>query len=140
MHTCMHSHIPAYTCIGLHTLHTYITYIYIYVHIGLHNYVLTWLLIVLYIIICKLSFQTLGWADIAYNFLIGEDGRVYEGRGWKVHGAHTLGYNDSSVGISFIGYFASRAPCDAALRATQELIRLGVKEVNNTMNFFICLI
>jgi len=40
-----------------------------------------------------------------------------------------MGYNDSSVGIGFIGFFESRAPCDAALRATQELIRMGIKEV-----------
>src|SRR6218665_3249131 len=61
--------------------------------------------------------------------MIGEDGRVYEGRGWKVHGAHTTNYNDSALGIGFIGIFETRAPRDVALRATHELIRLGVKEV-----------
>ncbi|XP_052217514.1 peptidoglycan-recognition protein SC2-like [Dreissena polymorpha] len=34
-----------------------------------------------------------GWYDIGYNFLVGEDGNVYEGRGWKYIGAseHSTG-------------------------------------------------
>ena len=27
-----------------------------------------------------------GWWDIGYNFLIGEDGRIYEGRGFHIQG------------------------------------------------------
>ncbi len=37
-----------------------------------------------------------GWSDIGYSFLVGGDGKIYEGRGWNVVGAHTSGYN--SVG------------------------------------------
>jgi peptidoglycan recognition protein len=29
-----------------------------------------------------------GWSDIGYNFIVGEDGNVYEGRGWTKVGAH----------------------------------------------------
>jgi N-acetylmuramoyl-L-alanine amidase len=36
--------------------------------------------------------------DIGYNFLIGEDGNVYEGRGWDEVGDHTFGYNFASLG------------------------------------------
>ena len=36
----------------------------------------------------------LGWPDIGYNYLVGEDGQAYEGRGWNKEGAHTYGYND----------------------------------------------
>nr|XP_014425775.1 peptidoglycan recognition protein 3-like [Pelodiscus sinensis] len=43
-----------------------------------------------------------GWCNLAYNFLIGEDGNVYEGRGWNTEGAHTYGYNDIALGIAFI--------------------------------------
>ena len=88
-------------------------------------------------ILYRMMLQTIGWADIGYNFLIGEDGRVYEGRGWKVTGAHTFSYNDSSIGISFIGIFETRAPSDVALRATHELIRLGVKEVRQPSELII---
>lgn len=30
------------------------------------------------------------WGDIGYNFLIGGDGFVYEGRGWMMEGVHTF--------------------------------------------------
>ena len=39
-----------------------------------------------------------GWSDIGYNFVVGEDGNVYEGRGWNSVGAHTYGYNNRSIG------------------------------------------
>ena len=29
-----------------------------------------------------------GWSDIGYSFLVGEDGNIYEGRGWSKVGAH----------------------------------------------------
>ena len=48
---------------------------------------------------------TKGWSDIAYNFVVGEDGNVYEGRGWNAVGAHTYGYNEESIGICIIGDF-----------------------------------
>jgi len=32
------------------------------------------------------------WWDIGYNFLIGEDGRIYEGRGFDAQGAHWYVY------------------------------------------------
>ncbi|GJQ80201.1 putative peptidoglycan-recognition protein, partial [Trypoxylus dichotomus] len=45
------------------------------------------------------------WSDIGYNFLIGSDGRIYEGRGWGKIGAHARGWNTNSVGICFMGMF-----------------------------------
>lgn len=46
------------------------------------------------------------WFDIGYNFVIGEDGNVYEGRGWDYVGAHAPGYNTQSIGICVIGDFS----------------------------------
>ncbi|XP_018419661.1 PREDICTED: peptidoglycan recognition protein 1-like [Nanorana parkeri] len=66
------------------------------------------------------------WCDIGYNFLIGEDGAVYEGRGWTTIGAHATTYNPISIGISFIGSFTDRAPNNAALNAAKQLIACGV--------------
>uniref|UniRef100_A0A8C8SPZ3 Peptidoglycan-recognition protein n=1 Tax=Pelusios castaneus TaxID=367368 RepID=A0A8C8SPZ3_9SAUR len=63
-----------------------------------------------------------GWCNIAYNFLIGEDGQVYEGRGWNTEGAHTFGYNDISLGIAFIGDFTGRSPNAAAWTALKHLL------------------
>ena len=39
-----------------------------------------------------------GWSDIGYSFLVGGDGKVYEGRGWNHVGAHTSGYNSEGIG------------------------------------------
>lgn len=49
-----------------------------------------------------------GWFDIGYSFVIGEDGNVYEGRGWDYVGAHAPGYNTQSIGICIIGDFSSK--------------------------------
>ncbi|KAM8710467.1 hypothetical protein ACLKA7_017136 [Drosophila subpalustris] len=62
------------------------------------------------------------WDHIGYNFLIGGDGLVYEGRGWDAQGAHTLGYNADSIGISFIGTFIKIWPTEQQLRACQLLM------------------
>lgn len=48
------------------------------------------------------------WSDIGYNFLVGEDGNVYEGRGWGKKGAHTKPYNGKSIGICVIGNYESK--------------------------------
>ncbi|XP_046565318.1 LOW QUALITY PROTEIN: uncharacterized protein LOC124274032 [Haliotis rubra] len=68
-----------------------------------------------------------GWSDIGYNFAIGDDGNVYEGRGWGAVGAHTGGYNKVSVGIAFIGKFNDREPSKAALDALMALLSYGVR-------------
>uniref|UniRef100_F7DQG1 Peptidoglycan recognition protein 1 n=1 Tax=Equus caballus TaxID=9796 RepID=F7DQG1_HORSE len=71
--------------------------------------------------------RTRGWCDVTYNFLIGEDGLVYEGRGWDIQGAHAGGgWNSKSIGISFMGNYMDRAPPQRALRAAQSLLACGV--------------
>ncbi|KAB0797681.1 hypothetical protein PPYR_08674 [Photinus pyralis] len=66
------------------------------------------------------------WNDIGYNFLIGGDGSVYEGRGWGKSGAHTRNYNNKSIGICVIGNYQSTSPNDSALAALKTLIQEGV--------------
>ena len=66
------------------------------------------------------------WFDIGYSFLIGEDGNVYEGRGWNSCGAHAPGYNNQSIGICIIGDFSDSLPNAAALKAVNALIEYGV--------------
>lgn len=70
--------------------------------------------------------QSLGWNDIGYNFLIDRFGRIWEGRYGGVvalvRGAHTLGFNYNSFGVSLIGNFERRAPSRYAVRA---LVRLA---------------
>ncbi len=68
-----------------------------------------------------------GFSDIAYNFLVAPDGRVYEGRkardyaageiptdedtaGKGVRGAHSQGTNTASMGVCLLGDFTSHLP------------------------------
>lgn len=55
---------------------------------------------------CNLSyFPPFQEVLLSLRFLIGGNGRVYEGAGWHHVGAHTKDYNKRAVGISFIGDF-----------------------------------
>ncbi|KAI4471994.1 peptidoglycan recognition protein [Holotrichia oblita] len=67
------------------------------------------------------------WDDIAYSFLVGCDGNVYEGRGWTAVGAHTYSFNKYAIGISFIGCFVNKLPPKMALLNAKQLIAYGVK-------------
>ncbi|XP_055843403.1 peptidoglycan-recognition protein SA-like [Episyrphus balteatus] len=69
---------------------------------------------------------SLGYSDIGYNFLIGNDGLVYEGCGWHKIGAHTYGYNRNGTGIAFIGDFTDKLPSRKALNAAKKLLHCGV--------------
>jgi hypothetical protein len=79
-----------------------------------------------------------GWDDIGYNFLIDEQGRIYEGRwardydagethsgedrnNFGVVGAHALNANGGAVGVCLLGTFTSRAPTAAAIDALGRL-------------------
>jgi N-acetylmuramoyl-L-alanine amidase len=69
-----------------------------------------------------------GWNDIGYSYLIGEDGRVYEGRTWGVVGSHTFNYNSIAYGFCVIGDFMERPPNAQALETTQKIIECGVEQ------------
>ncbi|KAF5402092.1 Peptidoglycan recognition protein 5 [Paragonimus heterotremus] len=51
--------------------------------------------------------NTQKWSDIGYSFLVGNDGKVYEGRGWGVVGAHAKGANSRSVAFGQPQHFRS---------------------------------
>ena len=74
-----------------------------------------------------------GWWDIGYNFLVGENGYVYEGRGWDSMGAHARNWNGVSIGIAFIGTFSNRTPNEAAINAARQLISSGVNQVRSAV-------
>ncbi|XP_018318745.1 peptidoglycan-recognition protein SB2-like isoform X2 [Agrilus planipennis] len=66
------------------------------------------------------------WNDIGYNFLVGSDGKIYEGRGFNVVGAHTYRYNTDSFAIAFVGTFVNKLPPSKAIIEARKLIALGV--------------
>jgi len=74
----------------------------------------------------KFHMDTRKYNDIAYNFLIVPSGRVYEGRGKEVEGAHTLGHNED-CGIAFVGDYSKQKLTRAQIVAYKNLRRkLGV--------------
>ncbi|CAH2209432.1 jg23250 [Pararge aegeria aegeria] len=70
-----------------------------------------------------------GFDDIAQSFVVGGNGKVYEGAGWKV-GAHTLRWNDKSIGISFIGDYREKLPTEQAIKAVQDFLACSVSTKN----------
>ena len=69
-------------------------------------------------LILKEFLEDFEFSDIAYNYMIGEDGNIYEGRGTYV-GAHTRGEdrptkkfpgmtNSNTIGIAILGKFSGQ--------------------------------
>lgn len=56
--------------------------------------------------------------DVDYNFLINQQGVIFEGRGWDVIGSHCTGYNTSGIGVCVIG---NNQLSDAAKRSLAKL-------------------
>jgi N-acetylmuramoyl-L-alanine amidase len=75
--------------------------------------------------------QSLGYCDIAYNFLIDNYGVAYEGRlggiDQPVLGAHSLNWNTGTTGIAIVGTFSSVLPSNATLGTLEGLIRWKFK-------------
>lgn len=66
--------------------------------------------------------KTLGWLGIGYNMYIRKDGKIYLGRPLDTVGAHTVGYNNISVGICFEGNFENETMSAAQLAAGKKAI------------------
>ncbi|MFH0852164.1 MAG: N-acetylmuramoyl-L-alanine amidase [bacterium] len=73
---------------------------------------------------------TNGWGDIGYNYLIDQDGKIYEGRfgGNGSRGAHAFNskmsenFNYGSIGIALIGSFASEPVKPIMQQSLERLI------------------
>ncbi|KAG5676720.1 hypothetical protein PVAND_006532 [Polypedilum vanderplanki] len=65
--------------------------------------------------------------DIPYNYLIGGDGKVYEGRGFEFEGQHTANlhgteFNSIGICIAFIGNYNVTSPNENQLNVLREFI------------------
>ncbi|MDQ3072016.1 MAG: N-acetylmuramoyl-L-alanine amidase [Bacteroidota bacterium] len=82
-----------------------------------------------------------GWDDVGYNYLIAQDGTIYNGRDGRgalddddTKGAHFCAKNDATMGISMIGTFNDGLPPDTALRALTQLMAWKInKDALNVM-------
>jgi len=82
----------------------------------------------------KYHMETMGWSDIGYHAGIelvssgGEDNfEVLLGRRWDIPGAHTVGYNNTSLGLCFVGNFDVVEPPEEALLLGKKVIELWMK-------------
>lgn len=88
--------------------------------------------------------DSLGWCDIAYNFVIDRFGRTWQGRSGDVTkpimGGHAKGFNTSSLGVAFLGQYEPGAsptvdhPSQAALDAARDLVawKFGIHGIDPT--------
>ncbi|MGW1589500.1 FG-GAP-like repeat-containing protein [Streptomyces sp. NPDC002386] len=67
-----------------------------------------------------------GYFDIGYNFVVDRCGQIFEGRSGgmdlPVVGAHDIGFNTNTVGISYIGNYMSAKPSRAALDSIARIV------------------
>ncbi len=80
--------------------------------------------------------RSLGWSDIGYNFLVDRFGRIWVGRAGgpakSVRGAHTLGFNHSSTGISVIGNFETTKPNRKIVKAISRVAAWKLHQYGRT--------
>lgn len=67
--------------------------------------------------------------------MIGEDGQVYEGRGWNHVGAHTYGWNRIAIAFSIMGNYMTRIPNQKAIDALKEIISVGISKGKITKDY-----
>lgn len=76
--------------------------------------------------------QVLGWCDIGYNALVDRYGQTFEGRiggiKYSVIGAHALGFNDRTFGVSILGDYEQVTPPQAAFTAVQNIIAMRLHD------------
>ncbi|MFF5155163.1 N-acetylmuramoyl-L-alanine amidase [Streptomyces sp. NPDC000348] len=67
-----------------------------------------------------------GYYDIGYNFVVDRCGQIFEGRSGgmdlPVTGAHDVGFNTDTLGISYLGNFESARPSRAALDSIARVV------------------
>lgn len=67
-----------------------------------------------------------GYCDLGYHFLVGQDGRIFEGRPMPFLGAHAGGANTNNIGISLMGNYEEAEPTQKQLDAVAKVMK-GLK-------------
>jgi peptidoglycan hydrolase-like amidase len=68
--------------------------------------------------------QSRGWGDVGYNYLIDEEGQIYEGKagGKYVVAGHAYCHNVNTIGVALLGNFEVEKPSQDQMKALQWLI------------------
>ncbi len=69
------------------------------------------------------------WSDIGYNYMVGQDGTIFEGRSSgiqpvdndNVQGAHFCGKNSGTMGICLLGTYTTVEPTEAAMISLERI-------------------
>jgi N-acetylmuramoyl-L-alanine amidase len=87
--------------------------------------------------------NTLGYCDIAYNFVIDRFGGIWEARDGGVDkpviGGHAGGFNTGSVGVALLGNNSTAAVPDAQYRSLVQLLRwrLSIARIDPSLGFIV---
>lgn len=63
-----------------------------------------------------------GWDGIGYNWYIEKSGLLKKGRDETKTGAHTIGYNEKSIGICLAGNFDATLPTQPQIDTLKKLL------------------
>ncbi|XP_070503130.1 peptidoglycan recognition protein 4-like isoform X2 [Chironomus tepperi] len=90
----------------------------------------------------SIQIQDFSLEDIPYNFLIGADGNVYEGRGFGYQGQHTRNiaateYNSIGIMIAFIGNYKSTSPSLDQIILLENFIKFFQESGNISSQYLI---
>lgn len=66
--------------------------------------------------------KSLGWGSCGYHYFIERDGKVEQGRQDNEEGAHTIGYNQKSLGICLAGDMDMQMPSVAQIISLKQLL------------------
>lgn len=80
--------------------------------------------------IYKYHSYTKKWGDIGYNYIIGEDGFIYQGRygnngvmgGHSYNSSEKINYNSGSIGIAVLGNYENKKMSSAAQDSLEKLV------------------
>jgi hypothetical protein len=73
-----------------------------------------------------------GWAGTGYNFMVDQNGTIYEGRGWGLQGAHCPDHNVSGFGV-YVAIGGDQKPSDKALASVRALYDEACKRTGRAL-------
>lgn len=77
------------------------------------------------------------WPDQPFNFILGNDGLIYEGRGWMNQGTISNIYGDEVLTIGFLADHNYYKPSVEQLKLLDQLLNMGLKLEHISQKYFI---